>query len=809
MRLRHVLVALASHWRRQRIQFATLLIGLAAATALWCGVQALNTEARASYARAEAVLGGAGIATVRARDGGRFPLSDYVALRRAGWPVSPVLEGDLRSGTGYLRIIGIDPLSGPPPTEALDIGDGARAFVDFVRPPGIAYASPRTVAALEGTATLPPLRASDTLPPDTLLVDIGAAERLLDVRGRLSRLLLPADQADRALPETVSDRLSIVPPATEGDLSRLTDSFHLNLTAFGFLSFVVGLFIVYSAIGLTFEERKPMIRTLRACGVSARQLAAALLIELLAIASVAGLVGTVIGYVIAASLLPDVAASLRGLYGAHVSGTLALSPAWWLAGMGISLGGACVAAASSIWRAWRLPVLATAQPEAWQAAARRGRRLQSVAALLLAALTLWLLLRGAGLAAGFAAMGGLLLSAALILPVLLSGLLSLGGRRARGPLLRWAFADSRQELSGLSLALMALLLALAVNLGVGTMVKSFRETFVTYLDQRLAQEIYVVADSDEAAAAIADRLAARPEVTAVLPFWQAETRIAGWPVEVNGYDAQATYRENWPLIRARPDAWDRVSAGGSVLVSEQLARRAGLAVGDSLDLPTPSGTWSVNVAGIYPDYGNPSGQIIADRATMGRHWPAADRRRVGGRADPADVDRVLADIRREFSLGPEQVYDQTEVKALSMRIFEQTFAVTVALNVLTLIVAGIALLTSLLTLSNARLSRLAPLWALGLTQRTLSLVEIAKTLGLAAFTALAALPLGQAVAWVLTAVINVRAFGWRLPVHAYPAQWLTLAALALGTALLAAIWPAIRLHRAAPADLLRTFSNER
>ena len=37
-------------------------------------------------------------------------------------------------------------------------------------------------------------------------------------------------------------------------LKQLTRSFHLNLTAFGFLGFIVGLFIVYSTLNLSFEE---------------------------------------------------------------------------------------------------------------------------------------------------------------------------------------------------------------------------------------------------------------------------------------------------------------------------------------------------------------------------------------------------------------------------------------------------------------------------------------------------------------------------------------------------------------------------
>ncbi len=109
---------------------------------------------------------------------------------------------------------------------------------------------------------------------------------------------------------------------------------------------MVGLFIVNSAIGLAFEQRLPMLRTLRACGVSARMLNAVLVIELVSLALVAGFGGLVCGYFIAASLLPDVAASLRGLYGAQIPGELTLKSEWWIAGLAISVLGALAAAAT-------------------------------------------------------------------------------------------------------------------------------------------------------------------------------------------------------------------------------------------------------------------------------------------------------------------------------------------------------------------------------------------------------------------------------------------------------------------------------
>ena len=92
-------------------------------------------------------------------------------------------------------------------------------------------------------------------------------------------------------------------------MQQLTASFHLNLTAFGLLSFLVGLFIVHSAIGLAFEQRLPMLRTLRACGVSARELVVVLVGELVLLALAAGIGGVVCGYLIASALLPQDAAT--------------------------------------------------------------------------------------------------------------------------------------------------------------------------------------------------------------------------------------------------------------------------------------------------------------------------------------------------------------------------------------------------------------------------------------------------------------------------------------------------------------------
>ncbi|MBN9580194.1 MAG: ABC transporter permease [Afipia sp.] len=815
-----ILAALLSHWRRHRMQLATLLVGLIAATALWSGVQALNSQARASYDRAAATFGGGTTAMLVGRDGPSFPQQLFVDLRRAEWPVSPVVEGRVLIGGRAYRLLGIEPLSLPAGAGAVpDLGQAdLRAFLT---PPGRTLVAPDTLSdlglragvapSLDGRASLPPLAVQDGLAPGVLVVDIGIAQRVLGMPDQVSRLLVGSQPGSPRPPlaDVVDDRLRLVEAGAPSDLERLTSSFHLNLTAFGLLSFVVGLFIVHSAIGLALEQRLPMLRTMRACGVSAWLLTAVLVAELVAFAVAAGLVGLVCGYVVAAFLLPDVAASLRGLYGAQIPGQLSLQAQWWLSGLGMSVAGALLAAVTGLARVYRLPILAAAQPYAWQQAQQRWLKRQGVLAAVIAAVAVGTLAFGDSLVAGFLVLAGLLLAAALALPVVLGLVLWLGQRGTLRPLVKWFWADSRQQLPGLSLALMALLLALAVNVGVGTMVQSFSRTFADWLDHRLAADIYLNATSDAQGAQIAAWLRGRPEVAAILPAWRTDVTLDALPVEVLGFADHATYRDHWPLLESERDVWAKVHAGAGALFSEQLARRLKLGLGDKVRLPAATGPWTVEVAGIYPDYGNPRGQVGVDVDALAAHWPAAPRTRFGLRVQPDKIAPLMAALRETFGLDTARLIDQATLKADSTRIFNRTFAVTSALNAFTLGVAGVALLTSLLTLSASRLPQLAPLWALGLTRRRLAALELLKTMAVAFVTALLALPLGIVVAWCLVAVVNVKAFGWRLPLHVFPSQLAGLLAVAMLAALLATLLPIIRLMRIEPASLVKIFANER
>ncbi len=810
--------ALLSHWRRHPVQFFSVLTGLWLATALLTGVQALNSQARDSYARASQLIGGEPQASLVAPDAASFPQALFAELRRAGWPVSPVVQGRVvlqGRDQQRLQLMGIDPVSLPGSGSVAGQRLSQAQMLAFFEPPGRTWVAAQTLQALglhEGeqplTSTgqrLPPFQVQADMAPGLLLTDIGFAQPLLNMPGRLSRLLLDNTFAARHPAPPAALQLK---QGEDNNLSRLTESFHLNLDAVGFLSFVVGLFIVHAAIGLALEQRRGLLRTLRACGVSARMLILSLGIELGCLAVLSGVLGIASGYLLASLLLPDVAASLRGLYGAEVAGQLNLSPWWWLAGLGVSLLGALLAGASSLWRAARLPLLALANAQAWHQAHGRWLRRQgwvASAALLIALLALWL---GDSLAAGFVLMAALLLGAALALPVLLNGLLKAVLGRSRSVLGQWFLADCRQQLPALSLALMALLLALAANIGAGSMTSGFRQTFTHWLEQRLTAELYLNPQNPQQAEQLKTWLTRQPLVQAVLPAWQVAVQLQGWPAEVFGVVDNPTYRQHWPLLEAVDAPWDRLLQDDSLMLSEQLARRLKVQLGDTVSIPTPQGTWAPKIVGIYADYGNPKGHLLVNARHLLAHWPTLSPARFNLRVAPADVPPLIREVQREFALEDSRIVDQQQLKGWSSQVFERTFAATAALNSLTLGVAGVALFISLLTQSQSRLGQLAPLWALGVTRRQLMLLNLGQTWLLAVLTLILALPLGLLLAWCLDAVINVQAFGWRLPLQVFPGQLAQLLGLAMLATLLASAWPLWQLYRSRPADLLRTFAHE-
>jgi len=243
------------------------------------------------------------------------------------------------------------------------------------------------------------------------------------------------------------------------------------------------------------------------------------------------------------------------------------------------------------------------------------------------------------------------------------------------------------------------------------------------------------------------------------------------------------------------------------MLSEQLARRLKLQLGDNLKLPANTSP-ALPVVGIYADYGNPKGHVLANAGWLRENWPQATLTGLSVDLAAERVPALKVALQRHFALDDSRVVEQARLKRWSTDVFNRTFAATAALNSLTLGVAGVALFINLLTLGQSRLGQLAPLWALGVRRMQLVWLGLGQTLMLSSLTVLMAIPLGLLLAWCLVAVVNVQAFGWRLPLYVFPVQLLQLAMLGLFTSLLASAWPLWQLARRQPRELLRPFADE-
>ena len=266
---------------------------------------------------------------------------------------------------------------------------------------------------------------------------------------------------------------------------------------------------------------------------------------------------------------------------------------------------------------------------------------------------------------------------------------------------------------------------------------------------------------------------------------------------------------HWPLIRSTEDTWRKVESGSGLLINEQLFRRFDLKLGDALSFKTYSGTLNLRISGVYSDYGNPKGQIMLPLNLFRKHFPDIPSLRYAISTTEPTASSLANSLTKQFSLSINQITNQSEIKNFSQRIFRQTFEVTTALSYLTLAIAGVAMFTSISTLSDIRIGQLGSLWVLGLSRKKLLKIELFRALILTSIIFLFSIPVGISVLFVINNSINVSAFGWQLPTYYFPYQWLNLFIVSLIATVISNFVHCMKIYQSSPADLLRLFQYDR
>jgi putative ABC transport system permease protein len=435
----------------------------------------------------------------------------------------------------------------------------------------------------------------------------------------------------------------------------------------------------------------------------------------------------------------------------------------------------------------------------------------------------WVLLttsrRSLGLS--FTALFIILLGAALLTPIitqLLMKLLRPLTGRSLGIVGVMAPRDISRSLSRTSVTVAALMLAVTVIIGVSIMIDSFRNTIVIWLDNVLAADIYVSpAGQDfrvdgEIDPALIDEVRQMEGVTYVSLLRGANVLAADYgQVEVRAFSPQPN-EEKRPLLwsNGRVDEVFAALDKGGVMVSEVFARRHNLPLNEpsTLTLITAGGPRDFPVVAIFYDYAAPElGYILMRLQTYRAHWQDETISNIGIFLAPELVpqaDTVARRLQSQFAGQYALTVDSNRgIKESALEIFDRTFTITAALRLLATVVAFIGVLSTLMSLQLERTRELGTLRANGMSIRQLWSKTMLET-GLMGLTAgLISMPVGLALAAILIYVINIRSFGWSLQINLSPEIFITALAVALVAALLAGIYPVLRLKKMEIAAALR------
>ncbi|MES1242612.1 MAG: FtsX-like permease family protein [Acidobacteriota bacterium] len=839
-------------------QFGLAVLGVALGVAVIVSIDLANASAtRAFSLSSEAVSGKATHQVV----GGPEGLPDD-AFRRlvleTDIPAAPVVEGYVlvprqpgRPGR-MLHLLGVDPFSEGPfrpylgggssstreEGGSVDLGPlltrpaagvlSATTAAEMGLKPGASFSirAGGTVKRIELIGTLEPRDESTrNALSDLLVMDISAAQEVLGRAGRLDRIDLILSSGDTGRAATV------LPPGAQilrsssrtRTTEEMTQAFRLNLMALSLLALVCGVFLIYNTMVFSVVQRRTLIGTLRALGVTRGQVFGFVLAEAAVVALAGTAAGLGAGVLLARELVRLVTQTINDLYFVVTVRELAVPAALLVKGGVIGIGATLAAALAPALEATNAPPRAVLSRSALESRLRRALPRVTLAGAGMLALGGGLLAipsgGGRGLIVSFAGLFAVILGAAMLAPgatVALVRLLRPAMGRLFGVLGRMAAGGVVASLSRTAVAIAALVIAVSATIGIGVMIDSFRGTVVRWLDATLRSDIYLGTPSRAGGFSggdldpdVALRMEKLPGVARVNLLRRTELPSEDGPVRLVILGTELRGLSGYELKEGRPsEAWPAFQDEDAVVVSEPFSHRRDVSKGDLLRLRTAAGDRDFRIAGVYYDYASDRGLVLMSRKTYLRHW--RDRPLTGFSVDlkpGADVEATIRRLRAALANEPGgdglSIQSNRSLKTVSMAIFDRTFRITSVLRLVSGLVAFIGVLSALMALQLERERELGVLRATGLTPGQVWHLVTSQTglLGLAA--GLLSLPVGLALAAIMIFVVNRRSFGWTIRMEVDPMILLGALALALGAALLAGVYPAWKMARTPPALALR------
>ena len=659
------------------------------------------------------------------------------------------------------------------------------------------------------------------------IVDISTAQEVLGLDAVLTRIDLIVDDDEAGLSDLEPIR-SALPESVEiqtasenrDTADQMTRAFRLNLQALSLLALFCGTFLIYNTMTFAVVQRRQLLAVLRAIGTTRRQILSLIIAEALLLGIVGTLIGQVAGIALGKSLVGLVTQTINDLYYVVSVRSVAIDPWTLVKGGAVGIGATLVAALAPAIEATSTPPRRALETVELEARVHRAVPVATLFGLILLGIGAALLLTsGRELVPAFIGLFAFLMGATSLTPIFTLGLMAamtpMAGRLF-GQLGRLATRGVSAMLSRTGIAVAALMMALAVTVGVDLMIRSFRATVENWLEYSLPADLYVSTFVSPARrfsggptfeSDVLETLEEIPGVVAVNALRHFQANLDGEPVRAVAMTVAPESRSAFSFVEVAPEeAWSLLDSSEGIIVSESLAYRRSLTRGDAVVFETPSGPRSLKVAGIFYDYSSEQGVLMLSRQLYRDLWADDALTAISLHiADGVDARQIRADILNR--LGDQttaKVVSNRELRTQSMRVFDRTFRITAVLRALAVIVAFIGVLSSLMALQLERTREQGVLLAQGMTPGQLWRL-ISQQTGLMGLTAgLFSVPVGIAIAVIMVTVINRRSFGWTLELQIAPTTLVQAVAIGVVAALLAGLYPAWRMSRTSPAEALRS-----
>ena len=793
----------------RRLAGVLSLVAVTLGVALGLAVQIIHGAALDEFGRGMRLLAGeADLQVVGPRGGFDDAIYLTIAQRPEVGQASPVLEIEARlpGREESLRIYGVDlfrvarvlPMLIPVAEEGegrllglepgrVFLSAAARESLGLVNGAQLTVQSGLRETELQISGAVPGAPAGQGF----AVMDIASAQQVFDRIGVLTRIdLRLADGVRRddarerlaaSLPPGVTVRL---PDAGLAETTGLSRAYRVNLTMLAAIALLTGAFLVFSTQYLSVVRRGRELAFLRAMGMERALVMRGLLLEGATLGLLGGLLGVAAAHGLAALAFALVGGDLGAGYFAHVTPSVRFMP-------GVSLLYLALGVAAGVAGAWLPARHAAAQMPA------HGLRAGSDSELL-AARSRW----GAAFACvslavvasvpgplggipvfGYLAVAFILAAAVFALPgsvgLLASPLALSSAVLARLARARLTAAPGQVVVAGAGVVASV---ALAVSMAI--MVGSFRDSVDDWLTKVLPSDLYVRASSSAASGfldpeAVA-RIAATEGVSGVVPVRYDSLRLdeAALPVTLiarptDGGDALPVVIRSPIDFSEHPRVW----------ITEAMVDLHRLGIGDMIALPIAGYGVDFVVAGVTRDYSRQHGAVIVE---------LSDYRRLSGDELTNDLGVTLAPganpndvaLRIREALGDRvvEISSPTEIRAISLDIFDRTFLVTYLMQAVAVLIGLFGISTTFSALATSRSKEFGMLRHLGLKRRDIGLLLALEGSLTAAVGVVIGTIAGGAIALLLVEVINRQSFHWSMdlspPLGAIVGFALTLVLLA-------------------------------